>query len=363
MRVHGQLIAAQFENVTSDPTPTAQTIGRGIFRTDTKEYKVLGDATTWLTFADLTSAQTFQNKILQRPQINGGFNIQNLSSNPTNPTSGFTTLFTKPSGGLFSLDENGVETEVGGAGGIDVGYESQFLDNDITRNVGISWVESSATGIENINLGDPASVPGLVFYAQGFSFTNGSGQTTTTVNTNSGTIPFDGNAPFSNAAFKPVHAFYSDGSTWRQIGTKVPNADQFRTKTLSVSASFSANTTDTLTDLKFPALENNSTYEVHIHGKLSIQNDEDIQVVAVLNDNGVRTGVTRVGAQGQSQDGADALVLSAGASKIFKTGSSGVQSLEFDVAVSGGSVTVIAGIGQSYVTLKKLNNITENNSL
>ena len=119
MEVYGHLIAAGFELVTADPTPSEQTIGRAVFRTDTKEHKVQLDATTWAVFADLESAQTFKNKIYEKPVIAGEIQQEILSATPVeNPPAGQVKIYSKDGyTGLFTLDSVGGERQVSGSGG------------------------------------------------------------------------------------------------------------------------------------------------------------------------------------------------------------------------------------------------------
>lgn len=66
MNVYGQLIAAQLENATSDPTGV---VGRVVYRTDTTFMKVY-NGTTWKVYVDDSTAQTLSNKTLTAPTIN-----------------------------------------------------------------------------------------------------------------------------------------------------------------------------------------------------------------------------------------------------------------------------------------------------
>jgi len=113
-QLYGQLISGQFENVTADPTPTAQTVGRVIFRTDLGVFKIQKNATTWSEGLDADTIQVLQNKILLTPD----YPVQSATPG-SNPAAGNLRLYPKSDGNWYGLDSSGVETQIGGGGGAD----------------------------------------------------------------------------------------------------------------------------------------------------------------------------------------------------------------------------------------------------
>lgn len=97
MNVYGQLIAAQLENLTSDPTGV---VGRVSYRTDTTFVKVY-NGTTWKSYVDDSTAQTLTNKTLGSTNTLTGATAASFTNGGT---------ITLPSGTLTLATLTGTET-------------------------------------------------------------------------------------------------------------------------------------------------------------------------------------------------------------------------------------------------------------
>jgi len=140
MDIYSQLKSAQIENVTSDPTPTAATVGRVIYRTDTDEYKICDSTPAWRKlFLSLDESLTFEG----------------LASTPgTNPASGKYKVYFKTDGKPYYLDENGDEFAFGtgsGSGTINYLVDANKVDNDWTDSSGDMTIsENAVTAIDDV---------------------------------------------------------------------------------------------------------------------------------------------------------------------------------------------------------------------
>jgi len=143
MEVYGQLLTAGLERRTSNPTGANLFIGRMWFRTDTNKFHVY-DGTVVLEFADLTSAQTFQQKTLAGATISDFLQFTQQGSTPANPGAGSNRIYFKTDGTPYTLDSNGNELPLGAGGG---GSKNYFEDTDakIDSTVG-NWLTDDGAG-------------------------------------------------------------------------------------------------------------------------------------------------------------------------------------------------------------------------
>lgn len=133
MKFFGQLESAQIENVTSDPTPTATTVGRVIYRTDTNELKICDSTPAW--------RKAFVS-------LDGSIEFEGLVATPSGlPQAGSYKVYFKNDGLPYYLDSAGLEQPLGsGVGSLGTFYQETF---DIT-DVGVytttgSWTKANDT--------------------------------------------------------------------------------------------------------------------------------------------------------------------------------------------------------------------------
>jgi hypothetical protein len=106
MNVYGELTSAQLENLSSDPTLSAQRAGRLWWRTDLSQARVdLGGTAD--TLASLAAAQAFTNKT-----ISDYLTMAQIST-PTTPSSGFNKIYPKSDGTYYTVTPAGVEAQIG----------------------------------------------------------------------------------------------------------------------------------------------------------------------------------------------------------------------------------------------------------
>jgi hypothetical protein len=151
--IYGQLIKAQLENLTSDPSSPPE--GLVYFKTDTNLIRFY-DGSAWHSVMDLDSTQTATNKTLTSPQVNTGTLLTpviddymdvNEESAPATPSAGKVRVYAKTDKQLYTKDSAGVETPLAGGvvgSGIKVvsgapytitdtdGYDTFLVSNDHT---------------------------------------------------------------------------------------------------------------------------------------------------------------------------------------------------------------------------------------
>ncbi len=120
--IYGQLIKAQLENLTSDPSSPPE--GLVYFKTDTNLVRFY-DGSAWHSVMDLDSSQTATNKTFTSPQINTGTLLTpviddyadlNEESAPSTPSAGKVRLYAKSDKKLWTKDSAGTESQVGAGG-------------------------------------------------------------------------------------------------------------------------------------------------------------------------------------------------------------------------------------------------------
>lgn len=143
MEVYGQLQVAGLERLTSNPAGANLFIGRMWFRTDTNKFHVY-DGSSILEFADLTSAQTFQQKTLAGATISDFLQFTQQGSTPANPAAGSNRIYFKTDGTAYTLASDGTELPLGSGSG---GSKNYFEDADarIDSNVG-GWETDDGAG-------------------------------------------------------------------------------------------------------------------------------------------------------------------------------------------------------------------------
>lgn len=155
MKVFSQLESAQIENVVADPTPTATTVGRVIYRTDTDEYKFCDSTPAWRTlFASLDGTLSFTGlavtpgslpvagdyklyfKTDGNPYLVNSAGVEKIfltgAGDDTIPYTDRSTLPATPAAGTFKtyfrdgqpyfIDENGIEQPLGSGSGTGRNY-------------------------------------------------------------------------------------------------------------------------------------------------------------------------------------------------------------------------------------------------
>lgn len=143
MLIYGQLVAAQAENLGADPTGLGLVEGRIWFRTDLDVYRGYANGTV-VEFADLATAQTFQNKILNGANVSNYLEFDQLGSTPSNPAAGKNRIYFKTDGTAYTLDENGNEQPLGSGSG---GSKNYFdpVDAEIDSTIG-NWATDDGVG-------------------------------------------------------------------------------------------------------------------------------------------------------------------------------------------------------------------------
>jgi hypothetical protein len=106
MNVYGELTLAQLENLTADPTLSAQRKGRLWWRSDLSTAKVdLGGSAD--TLAMLAATQTFSNK-----SVSDSWTMAQVAT-PATPAASFNKIYPKADGTFYQLDPAGLESQVG----------------------------------------------------------------------------------------------------------------------------------------------------------------------------------------------------------------------------------------------------------
>lgn len=143
MEVYGQLEVAGLQRLTSNPAGANLFIGRMWFRTDTNKFHVY-DGSSILEFADLTSAQTFQQKTLAGATISDFLQFTQQGSTPALPAAGSNRIYFKNDGTAYTLDSAGNELPLGSGSG---GSKNYFEDSDskVDSTVG-NWLTDDGAG-------------------------------------------------------------------------------------------------------------------------------------------------------------------------------------------------------------------------
>lgn len=181
--VNGQLKNAQLELKTSDPTCGATVEARVYWDSDDNLFR-LCDGSSWLSIADLTTAQTFTNKTLTSPKINENVALTttatklnyltsatgttgttstnvvfsttptiltpliddyltfNEESAPGTPSANTVRVYAKSDGLVYSKDDGGTETVLGGGGGSGSG-ELNLVANPVFANATTGWTNGT----------------------------------------------------------------------------------------------------------------------------------------------------------------------------------------------------------------------------
>jgi len=146
MKIYSQLESAQIENVVADPTPTAQTVGRVIYRTDTDEYKVCDATPAWRTIVS---------------SLDGTLTFTGFAATPTvNPVAGSYKIYFKTDGKAYYLDSSGAEQPLGSGSGSG-GYN--YIDNGQAEANTNGWTlyANTVAGLRPDNFGGTPT--GLTF--------------------------------------------------------------------------------------------------------------------------------------------------------------------------------------------------------
>lgn len=113
--IYGQLVKAQLENLAADPTTTPT--GLVYLHTGTSTAKYY-DGAAWRFVADTDRAQTWTNKTLTTPALNGAvvdYDDLTEAAAPGTPAAGKLRLYAKTDGLLYTKDDAGTENPVGSA--------------------------------------------------------------------------------------------------------------------------------------------------------------------------------------------------------------------------------------------------------
>lgn len=132
-KFYSELQDASLENLASDPS--AGTAGR-IFRNTVDGKTKIDDGSAIQSVVTEAQTQTLTNKTLTSPVINSGtintptidvITFDDQASTPSTPASGLYKVYVKTDGRAYILNPSGVESGLGGGGGITVAWVQQAL--------------------------------------------------------------------------------------------------------------------------------------------------------------------------------------------------------------------------------------------
>jgi hypothetical protein len=138
-KFYSELQDAHLENLGSDVTPTSA--GR-IYRNTVDGKAKMDTSAAILAFVTETQTQTLTNKTLTSPVVNSGtintptidvITFDDQASTPSTPSAGLYKVYVKSDGRAYILNPSGVESGLGGGGGITV-----------------SWVQQGNTPLDNL---------------------------------------------------------------------------------------------------------------------------------------------------------------------------------------------------------------------
>ena len=108
MKVFGQLEKAQIEQLSADPAGVELVTGRVWYNTTDSVYRGY-DGSVVTEFADLATAQTFQNKTLDDALVSNHMEFTHLGATPAAPAAGFGRLYQKTDGNFYYINNTGGE--------------------------------------------------------------------------------------------------------------------------------------------------------------------------------------------------------------------------------------------------------------